>query len=638
MSYNAQGVWVQPKPWSRFNLPGLNLPLNWSPGKVEGVDGEGRPLFKTALNDADLSDGYVSLPLTTLREFAMLEIMDWLTDKPNWFEKVFNDEIAQKWKVEAMATEGRDVSQKMVDWIIEELRYKAGIFKETGTISVYNGDVVKSDVAVPESLKLQLREQVLKLENIPEKYKDWHPGSNGQVLDIVHPSLFPLVYGQSRVVEDELIELKDCIESSGKGKVVPSPKDEELSGPQVRQYIFRNFRPGESPNPYSRNFQWLPCEVDISNEDGSAKITSYINNLHPHRYRELYEIIESIIAKAIPLWDKTLTPLREHDTFQRISYTETVFDPDPDDMPEDEKPQQEDGETEDQFWDRRNDWEEDTRKVVQPEPGAFRAPEDVQAERKRPGKYYDLDLSKYMPKPSVDIRRDYSKRGLQVIVKLANIQLTPENPQYGGGSWHVEGQLNEHICATALYYYDTENITDSHLAFRQQSSWDDASEISYPQSVHGWLTEVFGCEQDGPAMQDVGAILCREGRLITFPNILQHQVQPFKLLDPTKPGHRKILALFLVDPGIRIISTANVPPQQKDWWSERINNQMARSGKALGKLSNELKDKIVDDVDDFPISMEKAKELRLELMAERSVFVSAHEGVFQEQTFNLCEH
>lgn len=34
-----------------------------------------------------------------------------------------------------MATESRDVSQKMVDWIIEELRYKAGIFKETGTIS-----------------------------------------------------------------------------------------------------------------------------------------------------------------------------------------------------------------------------------------------------------------------------------------------------------------------------------------------------------------------------------------------------------------------------------------------------------------------------------------------------------------------
>lgn len=307
-------------------------------------------------------------------------------------------------------------------------------------------------------------------------------------------------------------------------------------------------------------------------------------------------------------------------------------------MSEDEKPQKEDGETEDQYWDRMNDWEESIRKAVQPEPGSFQTPEEVNAQRNSPDQYYDHDFNRQMPRLGVDIRRDYSKRGLQVIVKLANIELTPENPQYNGGSWHVEGQLNEHICATALYYYDSENITDSRLAFRQQSAWDDADEISYPQSVHGWLTEVFGCEQDGPAMQDVGAILCREGRLITFPNILQHQVQPFKLSDPTKPGHRKILALFLVDPGIRIISTANVPPQQKDWWSEHINNQMTRSGKALGKLSNELKDKIVEEVDDFPISMEKAKELRLDLMAERSVFVSAHEDVFQQHTFNLCEH
>lgn len=57
--------------------------------------------------------------------------------------------------------------------------------------------------------------------------------------------------------------------------------------------------------------------------------------------------------------------------------------------------------------------------------------------------------------------------GLQIIFKLANIHLTPETPEYGGGSWHVEGALNEHICATALYYYDQQNITESHIAFRQ---------------------------------------------------------------------------------------------------------------------------------------------------------------------------
>ena len=31
-------------------------------------------------------------------------------------------------------------------------------------------------------------------------------------------------------------------------------------------------------------------------------------------------------------------------------------------------------------------------------------------------------------------------RKLQVIVKLANIVLTPEKPEYPGGKWHVEGE------------------------------------------------------------------------------------------------------------------------------------------------------------------------------------------------------
>lgn len=129
--------------------------------------------------------------------------------------------------------------------------------------------MVKSDVAVPESIKLQLREQVRKLEDVPEKYKDWHPGSNGQVLDLVHPSLFPLIYGQSRVVENELVDLKDCIESSGKGNIIPLPKDEELN---ILRLAHHGPRYGQSYSlqPYSKNFQWLPCEVDISNEDGTA--------------------------------------------------------------------------------------------------------------------------------------------------------------------------------------------------------------------------------------------------------------------------------------------------------------------------------------------------------------------------------
>ena len=95
-------------------------------------------------------------------------------------------------------------------------------------------------------------------------------------------------------------------------------------------------------------------------------------------------------------------------------------------------------------------------------------------------------------------------------------------------------------------------------------------EVSYEQDAHEWLQAVFGLEQHGNTIQDVGSVETREGRLITFPNVLQHRVQPFKLADPTKPGHRKIVALFLVDPNLRVISTADVPCQRQDWWAEEV--------------------------------------------------------------------
>lgn len=125
---------------------------------------------------------------------------------------------------------------------------------------------------------------------------------------------------------------------------------------------------------------------------------------------------------------------------------------------------------------------------------------------------------------------------------------------------------------------------------------------------------------------------------MTFPNILQHQVQPFKLADATKSGHRKILALFLVDPGIKVISTAVVPPQQRDWWSEKVVEKTSISNVGLGGLSNELKDKVFAAVEDFPIGLDEAKEIRLRLMDERKQYVLVQGQNFESSTFSLCEH
>lgn len=159
-------------------------------------------------------------------------------------------------------------------------------------------------------------------------------------------------------------------------------------------------------------------------------------------------------------------------------------------------------------------------------------------------------------------------------------------------------------------------------------------DIPYEQNDNDWLSEIFGLENWAPGIQDVGSIEAREGRLVTFPNVLQHRVRPFKLADPTKPGHRKILALFLVDPNIKIISTANIPCQRRDWWGEVVSSDPS----CLARLPIELRDKVIQDVEDFPINLEQAKKLREELMEERKKYVIQYQDSNFTSEISLCEH
>jgi hypothetical protein len=72
-------------------------------------------------------------------------------------------------------------------------------------------------------------------------------------------------------------------------------------------------------------------------------------------------------------------------------------------------------------WTNGSETLSDTRRVVKPEPREFEAPQE--------------------DTKNVDLKTEFARRGIQVIVKLANIHLTPEKPEYGGGTWHGEGQL-----------------------------------------------------------------------------------------------------------------------------------------------------------------------------------------------------
>ena len=171
--------------------------------------------------------------------------------------------------------------------------------------------------------------------------------------------------------------------------------------------------------------------------------------------------------------------------------------------------------------------------------------------------------------------------------------------------------------------------------------------MNYQQYTCDWLPAIFGCEENGPRIQYIGNVNTCQGRLLTFPNVLQHRVGPFKLMDPTKRGHRKIPASFLVDPNIKVISTAHVFCQRVDWWIEatsekqntcHVSSSVPGQARALTDLPRELQDLVFQQVDGFPISLEDAETLRLELKKERQKFSVNHGEYIEGLTFSLCEH
>ncbi|KAE8308479.1 hypothetical protein BDV41DRAFT_581455 [Aspergillus transmontanensis] len=607
----------------RVVLPGFGKTLNnhLPPIEKEGPSKGQRLRFPHALCDNCYSDG------VSVRERRMLDFINKITDKPEWARKVFDEDIVSKWRSEACvhSEELNDdyLSAAMFDYCIEELRDKATYFKDSQMVSVYDSEtaIVKSDTAVTSILAESLRSNVRVLEDVPEQLKDWHPGSDQKVLDLLHPSLFPLIYGKSRALAYGTVPLDDCARFTGEGEIV-APEISEFG--KVVQYKNTSLLEWGS-------FQWLPSNVEFD-KDGTPKIVSYINNLHPRQHKELYGTLERFVAAAIPLWNECLSwdhiRLRiiyrrgedENDDF--FIPDGLTFTPDEDEVysPEQVRPYtyQEAYEDDDisAIWSFEK-WVRENRVFIEKEPDPFRSRRQWEEDAEH---------------RAVNLQAQFATSGLQVIFKLANIHLTPEKPKYDGGTWHIEGAMNENIVATALYYYDEENITPSHLEFRQALDVDDFV-YRVPQNEYASTELFYGIENDNVAVQMLGSVLTKPGRLLAFPNVLQHRVQSFELDDATKPGHRKILAMFLVDPYIRTLSTANVPPQRKDWWTEEV-----RKVPPFRSLPLELFEMIIDQVRDFPLSWEEAVEVREALMDERGALIDDTNDAIEESTFCFCEH
>ncbi|KAL8966299.1 MAG: hypothetical protein Q9183_003432, partial [Haloplaca sp. 2 TL-2023] len=192
-----------------------------------------------------------------------------------------------------------------------------------------------------------------------------------------------------------------------------------------------------------------------------------------------------------------------------------------------------------------------------------------------------------------------------------------------------------------------ENISEASISFRHRCSDEEPQWLNTLTSTTKATEEVYGIEDLKPAVQELGNVVIREGRVISLPNasrrhialvakanrnqILQTKLNGFKLLDPDKPGHLKTLVVHLIDPNRRIMSTSMVPCQRRDWWSRDIRQKVP----VLRRLPVEIFDIIMDMIPDFPISATKAENVRMEMLQERKQFTEQHTKAMLSHKFNL---
>ncbi|KAI9324663.1 hypothetical protein DFJ73DRAFT_633831 [Zopfochytrium polystomum] len=419
--------------------------------------------------------------------------------------------------------------------------------------------VMVSDTAVPESLRRRIADLAEPLVAASLDAGRWHPGSDGLVLDLIHPSDYPLCFGRT-------------LFSATPGAIVGESVVEAPAKPEPTRWGSTT----EADVSYS--FQWLPSEFRVA-ADGSVTIDSYVNNLDEKAHPELFQTIAEVFERILPMLECTI------------------------------------GSADAAAGESADGWISMADRVrYQRMHCAIRVP--------RFPSFFDRSPISLDPQSLRDTT-------LQVIVKMAEIRLTPDQPSYRGGKWHLEGMYNEAIAATVVVYYNLDNIADSRVAFRHAYREPD---FEYQQDRYYGIEKVYGfkSQSGGSRVRASGDVRAMHGRAVAFPNFHQHRVMPFELADKTRPGRRAVLAFFVVDPGVRIASTRDVPRQQTKWVVGELAEVLGR-----GRLPVVAVGEIARAAGATWTEEEAGKVARL-VMEERS---SGQVGGFAEAYgISLCEH
>ncbi|KAJ2253747.1 hypothetical protein GGI13_002531 [Coemansia sp. RSA 455] len=524
-------------------------------------------------------------PMNTLSERRMRQMSRDIRTEPDWIETLNDAETRASWAAQAKAQELTDVE---FEYVMDELAYYSSLHSPDGSAKLSAADGVWfSNTLIDAETTNKLKDYAAILEGVPDRQKDWYPEGQSRVLNLIDPSLYPLIYSrswlcrQSSTSPQAALTLNVAREFPGsleKWRQALGSTEDSGSG-----YYIPTFR-GCLETCYSEKFCWLPSEFRVD-DNGAVTIESYINNLHPVKHAALYSIIANVFSKFLPLLEQVITDL--------VYPRQLRVKPDASKYYRSDEPKPDKYSNDCDRWKREAEF-------VPPQPEPFVKPA--------------------RPVNPCSIRG----RRLQTIVKMSNVELTPENPNYSDKDWKLAGLANERTIATCVYFYDVANISSSSLQFREALSyWNFEADDCHdnPSMVRAYGLDADLIDDEYYLSQEVGNVDIKDGRCLVFPSTYQHLMSELRLEDSTKPGYCKMLTFYVVDPSTRIPSTEIVPPQQQDWWKEDV-----LSSEPLGSLPHLIIDRIMNRVD-FPIALKEAKNIRQDMTTQyeqRVVDISYH--------------
>ena len=255
------------------------------------------------------------------------------------------------------------------------------------------------------------------------------------------------------------------------------------------------------PRSCKRSRFLLSSAIRLS-PDTPPRIASYINNVHPVRTREIYELLQTLLQYLLPLIDKTLSILVTPFRFwaPRVDVERNGDDDLPSEKPEAYQPQ----------------WKRTRSAYLRSHKDPYERPLTLHTDFRDTGYQMTLDISRISdPRITDSVQHRMSR-------PKPNSRSPPTHLPLPNSCKKIsqsESMHNERICTTFLYCYSYSKIHEYSVSSRHRISNDEPIDLNSVSQTTAATEKIYEIKDHAPCMHDLDNIKIRENRVNDFPNV-----------------------------------------------------------------------------------------------------------------------